>query len=524
MGSCVCCPQRKSSQVIQANPVSAQSAQKAYPEVTLPPEFLHHVVDDPLQPLQSVDVSNVMRIDIHECTPLFSVAKLESLIESTEEVKIEPQPKRSKNLLTLIQKSDPAEVVSPEPKPVQEEPSAENAFIRSQKKYQTTKEMAEHPQIRPLKGRNTTLLLTIPMRVSSKKRSTKGKEFEDSPFSESSENISEGSSPSVRSKSPLSSSSIAFPQLSSNDGSSAGTAGLKPFESYKSIATHVRRTSVLEKKKLDEGKVTQLNQYKMSQLLGCGAFGKVYKAVDDEGNDYAIKVYNKRAMRSRWVGKGKTALSLINSEIQIMECANHQNLLILYEVINREEYHKIYLILEYAGNGTLQTRDKMTEQQAKVYFKQLMSAVEYLHEALQVVHRDIKPQNILFDSQDTLKLCDFGSAQFVQYGKDELNSSAGTYAFMAPELHGGTKTFKGKPTDIWASGITLYFMIEGKTPFKSRKMMELVEEVKNDEIVLPNNFSPLLTDLMGKMLERDPEKRITASEILSHEWLSNDNT
>jgi serine/threonine protein kinase len=297
---------------------------------------------------------------------------------------------------------------------------------------------------------------------------------------------------------------------------------LKLQEKIVSCATHVRRTSIVNKEKLSDGGI-MVNQYKLLQKVGRGAFGKVFKAVDDLGNTVAVKIYNKRRLRSKWIGKGRTALQLVTSEIEIMQAASHERLINLFEVINQEDYHKIYLVIEYAEGGTLHKRGKFEEQAARKCFKQLIEGLSYLHETLKVIHRDIKPQNILFDSEGNLKIADFGSAQFLQNGQDELTSSAGTYAFMSPEMHGGSKMFKGKPTDIWAAGITLYYMIEGKTPFKSKALLDLMNEVKTEEIVFPNHFSPHLKELLSGMLEKDPDKRISIDEIKQSSWFSIEN-
>lgn len=78
----------------------------------------------------------------------------------------------------------------------------------------------------------------------------------------------------------------------------------------------------------------------------------------------------------------------------------------------------------------------------------MILGLEYLHETALIVHRDIKPQNLLLDANNNLKISDFGSAQEMALGRDEFSNSAGTYAFMAPELHGGQGSFKGRPVDI----------------------------------------------------------------------------
>lgn len=427
--------------------------------------------------------------------------------------------RRPSNLLVLARTPDKLRDISPiDQRGCTPNPFSSNAPSHSPKRFQS------HTLTLPPKSRtplsrlpqpNRLSLLSIPMKMT---HLGIKKQVEDDTISKSSEVISDGSS-SVFSQNNLSMTQNDLSTLRKNNSPPRKSLDIKVSEHIVALSTHVRRTSVLKKEKLKEGG-RKVNQYTILGKLGKGAFGRVFKAIDDNQNLVAIKVYNKRIMRSRWIGKGRTALNLVGSEIQILQSANHQRLITLYEVINPEDYHKIYLVLEYAANGTLDSKGKVSESVASKYFRQLIEGLEYVHEVLKVVHRDIKPQNILFDANDDLKLSDFGSAQYLQFGVDELTSSAGTYAFMAPELHGGSKVFKGKPTDVWAAGITLYYMIEGKTPFLSKKIPELVNEVKNLNIVYPNSFSFELKDLLDKMLDKNPETRIGIKGIKKMKWFN----
>lgn len=444
----------------------------------------------------------MFKINIEHCSNHHEIPVIENKVPQaveekncTKDFKRPESRKKTKNLLDLVKRN------SAESKPQQ------NAVSRPANRK--TQKFTTSLTNESINARRKTVLLTIPSRRSRQSISKSDMEIESS-INESSEISSNYESGSFLASSG---SSIALYSINPSEQTFVQLS-----DSFRPASSHVRKTFTLEKEKLNQKEI-RINQYVVSSFLGCGAFGKVYKAADCEGNLYAVKIYNKRVMKSRWISKGKTALSLIQSEIEILEVAIHPNIIMLHEVINKESYHKLYMVLEYAEKGTLKDKGRVNESQAKKYFSQLIDGLEYLHETLRIVHRDIKPDNILFDGNDVLKISDFGSAQYLQNGNNDLTSSAGTYAFMSPELHGNSKTFRGKPTDIWAAGITLYCMIEGKIPFKSLKLLELANEVKTEQIKIPNYFSEPLKDLFSKIFEKDPDKRITAPGIKVHEWL-----
>lgn len=142
-------------------------------------------------------------------------------------------------------------------------------------------------------------------------------------------------------------------------------------------------------------------------------------------------------------------------------------MLTLYEVIDDENSEKLYLITDYIENGNLKDmihKKELAVGDIRKYFRGLISAIEYCHDFAKVMHRDIKPENILIDDKNNIKLADFGVSQLFENGDDTLSNKAGTKFYFSPELC-NEKVYKGKPVDVWACGVTLYYMVLKKFPF-----------------------------------------------------------
>ena len=213
--------------------------------------------------------------------------------------------------------------------------------------------------------------------------------------------------------------------------------------------------------------------------------------------EYAMKIMNKRSIRRKTIGPGIGGIGGANGdvydslqqEMAIMKKLDHPYILKLYEIIDDPKDKKLYLIIELVRNGSLVKRvqpppksqlgfskkgsktpkafEPLTEETIRKYFRQLILAVEYCHETLNIIHRDIKPENILISDDDDIKLADFGvSLLLKQDGNDLIRSNKGSVMFFSPEAVEGD-SYRGKPNDIWACGITLYYMLTGNYPYTS---------------------------------------------------------
>lgn len=150
----------------------------------------------------------------------------------------------------------------------------------------------------------------------------------------------------------------------------------------------------------------------------------------------------------------------------------HKNIIALKEVIDDPRSEKVYLFMDFCQGGTLHDKLQMSEAglpeaQVKVYYRSLISAIHYCHEVQNIAHRDIKPENIMLDERDQkVRLCDFGCSEFFQPTSDKLSiETKGTYLFMAPEMFMYGVEKRGRPSDIWAAGITLYNLLTKRFPF-----------------------------------------------------------
>lgn len=204
-----------------------------------------------------------------------------------------------------------------------------------------------------------------------------------------------------------------------------------------------------------------------------------------------------------------------------MKKLNHDNLVSLIEVLDDPTEDSLYMVLEYCKKGVImkvgvdERADPYDEEACRCWFRDLILGIEYLH-AQGVVHRDIKPDNLLLTGDDVLKIVDFGVSEMFEKQSEMLTAkSAGSPAFLPPELcvakHGG---ISGKAADIWSMGVTLYCFRFGCIPFERPGVLDLYESIKNDQLdVQSQECSDELRDLLSKILEKDPKKRITMPEI-----------
>jgi len=177
--------------------------------------------------------------------------------------------------------------------------------------------------------------------------------------------------------------------------------------------------------------------------------------------------------------------------------------------------------MEYVPGGDLyhliEQRGRIAEAEARVFFQQIISAVDYCHRH-QVTHRDLKPENILLDEFNRVKVGDFGLANLMR-DSEFFKTSCGSPNYAAPEVLTGT-LYCGAEVDVWSCGVVLYALLAGALPFDEAKLPMLYEKIKTGQYHMPYHFSEQARDLVARMLTLDPVARITVSQIQQHPWFT----
>ena len=223
-------------------------------------------------------------------------------------------------------------------------------------------------------------------------------------------------------------------------------------------------------------------------------------------------------------------ISTIKKEINILKNLDHPNIIKVYEFFKTEKY--IYIINELCTGGEL--FDKIVEVKyfsedvARNIMKQLFSAVEYCHEK-GVIHRDLKPENILIESSEEknkdffhIKIIDFGTCEILK--KSKLTEQIGTSFYIAPEV---LKNGYNEKCDLWSCGIILYILLCGSPPFYGKNEKEIFSKILNGTFTFKhkiwNKISNEGKNLVKKLLELNPNKRISAKEALEDDWFKMSN-
>ena len=259
---------------------------------------------------------------------------------------------------------------------------------------------------------------------------------------------------------------------------------------------------------------TKMNFYKYGRLLGKGAFGKVNLALHVlTGRLVAIKSINKTKLVNE---RQRRKLQIETIIMKTLSKSN--NIVKVFETYETKKHYCI--VMEYICAGDLlsyiKKRGKLTEQVAKFIFKQIVLTLQYIHNH-NIVHRDIKLDNILIDLDNNIKICDFGVSKIIK-NNESMIEQCGTPAYIAPEIL-LNRGYEGFGVDIWSAGVVLYAMLSGTVPFKGNNIKDLHDLIIKGEYSPIKDISKNASHLIKSILEVDPKKRITTKDILVHPWL-----
>ncbi|KAG8143698.1 putative Non-specific serine-threonine protein, partial [Naja naja] len=256
-----------------------------------------------------------------------------------------------------------------------------------------------------------------------------------------------------------------------------------------------------------------IGNYRLLKTIGKGNFAKVKLARHIlTGREVAIKIIDKTQLNP-------TSLQKLFREVRIMKGLNHPNIVKLFEVIETEK--TLYLVMEYASAGEvfdyLVSHGRMKEKEARAKFRQIVSAVHYCHQK-NIVHRDLKAENLLLDADANIKIADFGFSNEFTLGS-KLDTFCGSPPYAAPELFQGKK-YDGPEVDIWSLGVILYTLVSGSLPFDGQNLKELRERVLRGKYRVPFYMSTDCENILRRFLVLNPAKRCTLEQIMKDKWIN----
>uniref|UniRef100_A0AAF5PLR4 Protein kinase domain-containing protein n=3 Tax=Wuchereria bancrofti TaxID=6293 RepID=A0AAF5PLR4_WUCBA len=255
--------------------------------------------------------------------------------------------------------------------------------------------------------------------------------------------------------------------------------------------------------------------YNTQHLIGNGAFGSVKLTARKDTGILAVAKFicKSKVFSESWIPSPKRGNRVVPIELHLLETLSHPNIVKLLDVFENDLYYQ--LVMEKLGCGMdlfefIEQQPKLDEPLISYIFRQVVNAVAYLH-SKNIVHRDLKDENVIIDQNFSCKLIDFGSAAY--FGHNFVFSTfCGTMEYCSPEVLRGNK-YRGPELEMWSLGILLYTLVFFENPFRS------LQETIRAEIKLPWEVSEDLFQVIAWLLQRDPQFRATVRDISNHCWV-----
>eukprot|EP00049_Salpingoeca_infusionum_P012231 m.221632 g.221632 ORF g.221632 m.221632 type:complete len:1107 (-) comp15129_c0_seq6:496-3816(-) len=277
-----------------------------------------------------------------------------------------------------------------------------------------------------------------------------------------------------------------------------------PHDSDQPLSRHMARASISQ--------FQEVEQFSIGKRLGEGAFATVRAAEHlVTGEQVAIKTIRLNSIKDEYVRRN------LLREVHILRQVHHPHVVKLLQVINTGQ---LLCIVTEKLESDLLTKvvddGAVSEAMAQQYTTQLICAVSYLH-SINIVHRDIKLENILLDFKNNVRLTDFGLSNQRPDSSTLFDTWCGSLAYSAPELLG--KKPYGESVDIWGIGVCLYVMLTASLPFPAQNVTELHACILDKRVRFPETMSITIVMLLERFFEFKPQKRITMPQLLQHPWL-----
>ncbi|XP_030640043.1 testis-specific serine/threonine-protein kinase 6 [Chanos chanos] len=261
-------------------------------------------------------------------------------------------------------------------------------------------------------------------------------------------------------------------------------------------------------------KALRFQGYKFSATIGEGSYSKVKLATSEKHNaQVAIKVVDRKKAPHEFIFK------FLPRELSLIKSIRHDHIIGVYDIIDGTA-GRLYIVMEAAATDLLQRiqQNRLKTAEAKSLLSQIVSAVDYLHHN-NIVHRDLKCENVLLTADNQVKITDFGFGRFISAHPELSTTFCGSAAYAPPEVLLGVP-YDPKKYDVWSTGVILYIMATGCMPFDDTNLRKLPRIQRKtlaypDDIVVEESCKALIS----YMLQFSPTARPSISQVSEHSWL-----